>query len=172
MPKRILVVDDSPEILELIRDLLTEEGYVVITRLAALQEIEEVRLANPNLIILDHLLKGLDGSHDILAQLRGSVDLSNVPVIICTALRNAELVLAEQLKPVNVELIVKPFDIDELLATVKRMIEQAEARADLLYAAVVLNLRALSMGFMVATGVQDRPYNPTPVSVFPFLHST
>lgn len=143
MPKRILVVDDSPEILELLRDLLTEEGYIVITQSLALQELEEVRLADPNLIILDHLLKGLDGSQDILAQLSDSIDLSDVPVIICTALSNAKEVLVEQLKPVNVELVVKPFDIDVLVATVKRMIEQAEARVSINppYAAVVLNLR-------------------------------
>ncbi len=143
MPKRILVVDDSPEILELLRELLTEEGYFIITRSEALHELDTVHLANPNLIILDHLHKGIDGSEDILAQLRESVDLSGVPVIICTGLSHAAEVLREQLKPVNVELIVKPFDIDKLLATVKRMIEQAEARevADgLRYAAVVLNV--------------------------------
>src|SRR5690348_6599420 len=114
MPRGILVVDDSPDILELLRALLTEEGYFVITRSEALHELDEVRLANPNLIILDHLHKGLDGSQDILAQLSGSVDLSAVPVMVCTALSNAQEVLEERLGPVNVELLVKPFDIEEL----------------------------------------------------------
>ncbi len=145
MPKRILVVDDSPEILELLRDLLTEEGYFVITRSESLHELDTVRLADPNLIILDHLHKGIDGSQDILAQLKESVDLSDVPVIICTGLSHAGAALREQLKPLNVELLIKPFDIDELLATVKRMIEQAEAREEARgkpYAAVVLNLHS------------------------------
>jgi DNA-binding response OmpR family regulator len=145
MPKRILIVDDSPEILKLLYDLLTEEGYFVITRSLALHELGEVRLADPNLIILDHLLKALDSSEDILVQLSDSIDLRDIPVLICTPLPNAKEELVEQLKPVNVELIVKPFEIDELLATVKRMIEQAEARADSIiapYAVIVLNIRA------------------------------
>lgn len=145
MSKRILVVDDSPEILELLRDLLTEEGYFVVTRSEALHELDTVRLADPNLIILDHLHKGIDGSEDILAQLKESVDLSDVPVIICTGLSHAAAALREQLKPLNVELLIKPFDIDELLATVKRMIEQAEAREVARgkpYVAVVLNLHS------------------------------
>jgi DNA-binding response OmpR family regulator len=128
----------------LLRELLTDEGYLAVAQSEALRELDEVRLANPNLIILDHLLKGLDGSQDILAQLSGSIDLEGIPIIICTALSNAEKVLREQLKPVNVELFLKPFDVDELLATVKRMIEQAEVRAEASgkpYAAVVLNLR-------------------------------
>ncbi len=144
MPKRILIVDDSPVILKLLRDLLTAEGYLVIGRSESLQELDEVRRANPNLIILDHLQKGIDSSQDILTLMKKSVNLSAVPVIICTVPGHGAAALKEQLRLENVDLLLKPFDIDELFATVKRMIKQAEAKAGASsppYAAVVVNLR-------------------------------
>ena len=73
MPARILVIDDTPAILELFQDLLTDEGYEVLLSASVMQDVAAVTQLNPDLIILD-LLFGTEaaGGH-LLHALRGHV---------------------------------------------------------------------------------------------------
>jgi two-component system, cell cycle response regulator DivK len=82
-PNRILVVEDNPKNLKLVRDVLTHSGYEVIE---AMSGEEGVRLAgeeSPDLILMDLQLPGIDGS-EALRQIR-EADASQVPVVAVTA---------------------------------------------------------------------------------------
>ena len=68
MPRRIMIMDDATEIVELLHDLLTEEGYDVYAY-AMLQDLREVERVNPDLIILDLLFGGETRGWQTLQQL-------------------------------------------------------------------------------------------------------
>ncbi|HSH83461.1 MAG TPA: hypothetical protein VLA19_33425 [Herpetosiphonaceae bacterium] len=61
MPRRIMIMDDAAEIIELLHDLITDEGYDVCAY-AMLQDLSEVERVNPDLIILDLLFEGEIGA--------------------------------------------------------------------------------------------------------------
>ena len=58
MRPRIMVIDDTPELLELFQDLLTDEGYEVVPFADGIQDIVEVERVRPDLIILDYIIRG------------------------------------------------------------------------------------------------------------------
>lgn len=113
MPK-ILVVDDEPGILNLVTSYLKSEGYEVRTASDGTGALKSAKTFDPDLIILDLMLPGLDGL-EVLAQLRRE---SNVYVILLTA-RTEELDKILGLSVGADDYITKPFSPRELTARVK-----------------------------------------------------
>jgi DNA-binding response OmpR family regulator len=115
-PPHILVVDDSPEILELKDDILESEGFRVSTMLRTDARLEEILSVKPNLLVMDYV--PVDASslmHDVATDPR----TKHIPVLMCTgAIREVEAVKHE-LDALGVKIIFKPFDIDELIALVR-----------------------------------------------------
>jgi DNA-binding response OmpR family regulator len=118
-PPRILVVNDTQEILELFRAILEDTGYEVALLSYAPQELLEVQRINPDLIILD-LVFGIERvGMQLLDKLKLKRETAAIPVIVCTA---AIATLRENegyLKAHGVAIVAKPFDLDVLLATIK-----------------------------------------------------
>ena len=81
MPKKILLVDDEPEILEICRDYLKASGYDVVTAKDGVQGLSLARREKPDLIVLDLMLPEMDGL-DVCRAIRRE---SNVPIIMLTA---------------------------------------------------------------------------------------
>jgi CheY-like chemotaxis protein len=115
----ILVVDDTPALLDVVRAALEGEGYRVVT---CLESREAVRLAlreRPDVIMLDVVMPEVSG-WEVLAQLRADPDFARTPVIVCTAYvaealgRLAELRGPDQ----HLGLLPKPFELEELLEVV------------------------------------------------------
>ncbi len=122
MSKRILVVDDSPVILDLLHDLLSDEGYTVITQHYPVEGADQIRVAAPNLIILDYW-QLFDGSRwTALELIRHNPELEQIPTIICIGITDAHLMIQTPLQQKNVVLISKPFNVDDLLDMVRLMI--------------------------------------------------
>ena len=115
----ILVVEDDSAILDTIADVLRFEGYLVLTAVngdAALSVIEEQR---PALVLLDMRLPVLDGWETIRMLRAGG---STVPIVAMTATPNAQ----SWAETIGVQgLLVKPFDLEELLAVVGRVLREA-----------------------------------------------
>jgi CheY-like chemotaxis protein len=113
-PTDVLVVDDEPEIVALIRDVLGDEGYgvrVAGSGMAALAAVEE---CIPALVLLDYTMPGIDGGTFLnLLRVRGFTDL---PVV----LMSAHARLSDTTTIAANEFLGKPFDIDALLACVGR----------------------------------------------------
>ena len=126
MAARILVVNDTQEILELFRTLLEEEGYEVILSGFPIQQISDFELIKPDLIILDLVFGDQKSGWQVLQMLKMQRSTASIPVIVCTAaldlVREQEGYLVSQ----GVHVVFKPFDIDHLMANVKQLLETHE----------------------------------------------
>ena len=126
MTARILVVNDTQEILELFRMLLEEEGYDVILAGFPIQVIDEIEQIKPDLIILDLVFGEEKTGMQMLQMLKMKRSTAVIPVIVCTAalhlVREQEGYLVSQ----GVHLVYTPFDIDLLITNIKQLFESHE----------------------------------------------
>jgi DNA-binding response OmpR family regulator len=119
MPTRIMVVNDTQEILDLFREILLEEGYEPILYSYAIQDLAEVERVKPDLIILDHIIGSEAVGWQMLQKLKMRRSTATIPVIVCTAAVKAVQEMEGYMKSKNVGLVLKPFDIDDLLLAIK-----------------------------------------------------
>jgi DNA-binding response OmpR family regulator len=117
----VLVVDDEPRIVQLVRDYLEHGGFSVLTASDGPSALRSARTARPDLVILDLGLPGLDGL-DVARALRRD---GEVPLIMLTARSD------ESDKLVGLELgaddyLTKPFSPKELVARVRAVLRRAE----------------------------------------------
>ena len=126
MTARILVVNDTQEILELFRMILEGEGYEVILSGFPIQQIQDVEAINPDLIILDFVFGDQKVGWQMLQMLKMQRSTETIPIIVCTAaldmVREQEGYLVSQ----GVHVVYKPFDIDHLVTNVKQLLESHE----------------------------------------------
>ena len=118
-PPKILVVDDVPENVRLLEAVLVPRGYVVVTASDGLEALELVEAEEPDLILLDVMMPGLDG-YAVCAQLRENDDTAVLPVIMVTS-----SVGQEKTKAIEAgadDFIPKPFNHDELLTRVRSLL--------------------------------------------------
>lgn len=124
MAKKILVVDDDPNIVKLIKLRLEANNYQITTAHDGEECVAKVLSERPDLILLDIMMPRSDGYSALigLKEMKAvSEDLPDIPVIILTAVadpRIRDLVKKEQIK----DFIVKPFSAEDLLAKVKKAI--------------------------------------------------
>jgi DNA-binding response OmpR family regulator len=118
MKKKILVVDDEPDILEFLQEILEDEGYTVTTTDKG-EYAENLHNGGlPQLILLDMLLSGKDG-REIARHLKKHDETKHIPVIMFSAHPSAEE--AARLAGAD-DFLAKPFEIDELLAKITQYI--------------------------------------------------
>jgi len=115
----ILVVNDTQEILDLMQELLEDEGYRVTTSLALL-DIDKVKKIAPDVIVQDLLFEGTQElGWKFLTLVRLDPVLARIPLVLCTAavrtVTNPEM--AEQLDQKGIRVVLKPFTIEDLLMT-------------------------------------------------------
>ena len=88
-PRRILVVEDNPKNLKLIRAVLEFSGYEVIEAASGEEGVRLAHEASPDLILMDLQLPGIDGA-EALRQIRSGADRPGVPVVAVTAFAMAD----------------------------------------------------------------------------------
>lgn len=109
----ILVADDEAAILSLVREVLSDEGYEIITAVNGTEALEALVTDQPDLAILDHVMPGKDGG-DVLVEVRKRGIVT--PIVMMSANTHAELF---RLTGAD-DFLAKPFEIPDLLAIVKR----------------------------------------------------
>ena len=82
--KRILVVDDEPQLVELVQLRLTANGYEVLTAYDGLEGLEKARTEQPDLIILDIMLPTLNG-YEVCTTLKQDTRFRHIPIVMFTA---------------------------------------------------------------------------------------
>lgn len=112
--KRILVVDDEAPLLRLLRGILIASGYEVLTAAGGLQALELARRYQPDLMLLDLCMPGVDG----LAVCQELRQWSEMPIIVLSAL-GEEHYKVHALDLGADDYLTKPFGYDELLARVR-----------------------------------------------------
>lgn len=118
----ILVVNDTQEILDLFREILEDDGYRVSLSAFAIHNLEPIIEMAPDLVILDFLMGGEELGWQLLQKMKMDRRTADIPVIVCTAALSLVRELEAHLRSKNVGIVLKPFDIDDLLAEVHKSI--------------------------------------------------
>ncbi|NPV09960.1 MAG: response regulator transcription factor [Anaerolineae bacterium] len=118
---RILVVDDDPKIVAVVRAYLEKDGYQVLTAEDGCRALELTREARPDLVVLDLMLPGMDGL-DICHVLRS--EGNRTPIIMLTA-RTTEEDKLLGLEEGADDYVTKPFSPRELLARIRAVLRRA-----------------------------------------------
>lgn len=110
---RVMVVDDEPEITEIVETFLTEYGFKVKVENSSTEAVKEARAFKPDIILLDIMMPGLDG-YDVCQQLKGDKEFSGIPIIFLTGKdRNDDM--GRSFKSGGDMFIKKPFSCERLL---------------------------------------------------------
>ena len=125
MAKKVLVVDDEQNIVDILRFNLQREGYEVLTAYNGPDGLRQAQTLSPDLILLDVMLPGMDGFH-VCEELRKTDPLT--PVIMLTA-REEERDRVMGLELGADDYVVKPFSVRELMARVRTNIRRQEVIA-------------------------------------------
>jgi DNA-binding response OmpR family regulator len=114
----ILIIDDEPPLLELMRELLEGEGFVVSTRCYADPNLGEIKRLAPDLIVLDHLRRG-HADWSLLQALKQDLETHAIPIVLCTGATREVEVFAAELAAMDVAVALKPFDISVFIAVIQ-----------------------------------------------------
>ena len=147
MKTKIMVVDDDPNIRELVRLYLEKEGFEVTCAERGDEAVKAFRASPPNLMLLDVMLPGMDG-WQVCREVR---KISNIPIIMLTAKDETfDKVLGLELGADDY--IVKPFDMKELVARIKAVIRRfqvAEApEKELVFPGLTINISQYTVTYM------------------------
>lgn len=114
--KIILVVDDSPTERHLLVDLLTRQGYTVVTAENGLDAIAKIRVERPMLVVMDVVMPGANG-FQVTRALARDPETQSIPVILCTS-KSADTDRIWGMRQGASGYMVKPFDPEQLLAKI------------------------------------------------------
>ena len=118
--KKILIVDDDVDILELMDSVLNTENYNVITVCDAVKLGIKVITEKPDLILLDIMMPSIDG-YEVCRALKEDENTKNIPIILVTGIDLKAV--KNNYKKVNADsYILKPFSPDELLEKIRKII--------------------------------------------------
>ncbi|RJQ21352.1 response regulator [Candidatus Woesearchaeota archaeon] len=113
MNETILIADDIADIRTTVRAVLEKEGYRVIEAATADEALKKARTANPKLIVMDIMMPGTPVG-EIVKQIK------NIPIIYLSAVRVSDTEKKELKQNGIADFIEKPFDIRELVQSVKK----------------------------------------------------
>ena len=126
----ILIVDDTPQNLQILGKALEKTGYTIAVAMSGKQALEFVEQSVPDLILLDVMMPDLDG-FDTCLELKKIPSVQKVPVIFLTARSEPEDIL-KGFESGGVDYVTKPFNNAELLARVKTHLELKHAREEII----------------------------------------
>lgn len=123
---RVVIVDDDPDFTHLVGELLRDQGYDVVSCDDDSRALQCVIDAQADLIILDLRMSSRESGWRVLDELRGHRRTAAIPIIISSAALDDLNSRAAELREQGVETLPKPFDIDDLLSMIERMIRSED----------------------------------------------
>jgi len=123
--KRVVCIEDEPEMIDLVRLILGRKGFYVIGANGGIDGLETVRREKPDLILLDLMMPDMDG-WEVYQQIKSDPQLRNIPVVVVTAkAQSIDKVLGLHIAKVD-DYITKPFGPQELLESVEKILGLSE----------------------------------------------
>jgi CheY-like chemotaxis protein len=129
MNGRIIILDDDEDTLEVLSDILQDEGYEVHRHDLLFEDLSEVERISPDLIIADLFMGARRAGWEFLQRLQAHPPTALIPLILCTAgqLTPEEEYAAQQQ---GISIVYKPFDLDELTHLVTHLLGSAPLVAE------------------------------------------
>jgi len=121
---KILVVDDTPQNVKLLADLLTVKGYTVVTAASGAEALKQMEVERPDLVLLDVVMPGMSG-YEVCRKIRENPATQILPVVMATSLDPAQ----ERIKGIEAgadDFLAKPINQPELLARVRSLLRIKE----------------------------------------------
>jgi len=119
MAKRILVVDNEPDLLKIVVFRLKKSGYEILTARDGQEALDLLEKNRPDLILLDLILPRVSG-YDVCRRIKADDMLRHIPIIGFTA---STYKIQEKFKDMGVEgYLIKPFELEELLEKIRKFI--------------------------------------------------
>ena len=123
---KILVIDDEPVLRDSLEVALKTSGYEVLTARTGEEGLERFKKENPDLVLLDHWLPGMNGD-EVLRRIKE--EDPEIPVIIMTAQGSIEMAVSS-MKMGAFDFLVKPFDLDQVEALIKKGLDRIRLRKE------------------------------------------
>ncbi len=117
---KILVIDDEPEITDIIKAFLSNAGYDVLVENSSVMGVEKAKTFRPDLILLDIMMPVMDG-YEVCASIKKSIELSGVPILFLTG-KDATDDGGLSFRSGADLFIKKPFSCERLLQMVKMVL--------------------------------------------------
>lgn len=122
--KKILIVEDEKDILQLVKLYLEKEGFRTVTAMTGSEGLKQVKAEKPDLIVLDLMLPELDGL-EVCKRVRSSSDTAMLPIIMLTAkAEESDTIIGLELGADDY--VTKPFSPKTLVARVKALLRRLE----------------------------------------------
>jgi DNA-binding response OmpR family regulator len=126
---KIVCIEDDPEMIDLVKLILTRKGYQVSGATGGRDGLVLISQVQPDLVLLDLMMPDMDG-WEVFQQLRNSEQTKHIPVIVVTAkAQSIDKVLGLHIAKVD-DYITKPFGPSELLSSVLRVLGEAGIKAE------------------------------------------
>ncbi|MFY2561105.1 response regulator [Corallococcus terminator] len=114
--KRLLIVDDELAIVEALQDILSVEGYGILTAFNGAEGLQRMAEVRPDLVLLDLMMPVMDG-REMLRRMRDDPALRTIPVVVMSAGR-----ISEEERRSSARFLAKPFELDLLLETIAELL--------------------------------------------------
>lgn len=125
----LLIVDDTPNNLRLLMDLMVDQGYDVRTATSGKMALRSVQASKPDLILLDINMPNMDG-YEVCQQLKANPETQPIPVIFLSALSET-LDKVKAFEVGGVDYVTKPFQVEEVLLRVKTQLTLCQMKQQL-----------------------------------------
>jgi DNA-binding response OmpR family regulator len=123
--KRVVCIEDEPEMIDLVRLILGRKGFEVIGANGGVEGLEAVRREKPDLVLLDLMMPDMDG-WEVYQQIKADEGLRHIPVVVVTAkAQSIDKVLGLHIARVD-DYITKPFGPQELLESVAKILGESD----------------------------------------------
>ena len=119
--KRVVCIEDEPEMIDLVRLILGRKGFEVIGANGGVEGLDAVRREKPDLVLLDLMMPDMDG-WEVYQQIKADPALRDIPVVVVTAkAQSIDKVLGLHIAKVD-DYVTKPFGPQELLQSVEKVL--------------------------------------------------
>ena len=116
--KRIVIIDDEPNFVEMVKERLEANGFEVLEALTGEEGLEKASSGRVDLVLLDIVMPDIDG-YTILKKLRSNEDTKKIPIIVVTGKPDMKGIFDVE----GVDAIVKPFEDGELMGKINKALE-------------------------------------------------
>jgi DNA-binding response OmpR family regulator len=126
--RRVLCIEDEPEMIDLIRLILERKGFEVLGAVGGQEGLDVVRHEKPDLVLLDLMMPDVDG-WEVYRQMKADDELQHIPVVVVTAkAQSIDKVLGLHIAKVD-DYVTKPFGPGDLVESVERVLKKQDALA-------------------------------------------